>query len=131
MPRFVILRHETPTTCDRPSHWDLLLEDGSMLISWALSSMPSDGLPIEGRALPPHRLRYLDYEGPLSQGRGTVQRWDHGTFQWLRREETYILLQLSGRKLIGTAKLTRVDSAPLAGEVDETPQRWQFVFWTT
>jgi hypothetical protein len=83
MPRFAILRHEMPATSSRATHWDLLLERGETLETWALSQEPVVGawpIEIEVEALPDHRLDYLTYEGPVSGHRGTVSRWDEGEF---------------------------------------------------
>jgi hypothetical protein len=34
-------------------------------------------------SLPPHRKEYLTYEGPVSQGRGAVQRVAMGLLRWI------------------------------------------------
>jgi len=75
MPRFVILEHDHPVL-----HWDLMLEAGDVLQSWRLAQPPELGVVIEATALGDHRAMYLDYEGPVSGGRGTVKRWDAGEF---------------------------------------------------
>ena len=117
MRRFVILRHETPPGSPRPLHWDLLLEDGPALLAWALAAQPAAGQTIEAEQLPDHRLVYLDYEGPVSGNRGTVTRWDAGTFQWQQRSDCEIKVLLTGRTIRGTATLTRPTS---------TANDWQF-----
>ena len=76
MPRFVILRHDAP----QGLHFDLLLEASGVLRTWALPQPPDSGVEMECEALPDHRMAYLDYEGPVSGGRGTVDRWDWGTY---------------------------------------------------
>jgi len=76
MPRFVILRHDAP----RRLHFDFLLEVSGGLKTWALPQSPQDGVEMVCEALPDHRQGYLDYEGPVSGGRGTVTRWDWGTY---------------------------------------------------
>jgi hypothetical protein len=47
MPRYVILWHELPETHEvgaaRESHWDLMLEWGDVLRTWALASEPTVG----------------------------------------------------------------------------------------
>ncbi len=48
-----------------------------------------------------HRLLYLDFEGPLPGGRGIVHRWDAGTFDWIKDERDYIVIDLRGAKLVG------------------------------
>ena len=118
MPRFAILRHETPPGSPRPLHWDFLLEDAGTLLTWALAEPPATGRPIAAEALANHRTAYLDYEGPVSGNRGTVTRWDAGTFQWRRRSSREIAVRLSGHVLCGEAVLTRAD---------DTSQQWQFV----
>jgi hypothetical protein len=75
MPRFVILEHDHPTL-----HWDLMLEAGETLQTWRLTAPPG-GDAIEATQLGDHRHMYLDYEGPVSGNRGTVKRWDAGTFE--------------------------------------------------
>lgn len=78
MARFVILEHDHPTR-----HWDLLLESGDHLRAWRLAEAPTrQGQRMTIVPLPNHRLLYLEYEGPLSGERGSVQRWDAGLYQW-------------------------------------------------
>ena len=84
MPRFVILRHEGRDPEQPSVHWDLMLESGGILRTWALAALPAAGEPITAEQLPDHRLHYLDYEGPLSGNRGSVTRWDHGSFELVR-----------------------------------------------
>lgn len=75
VPRFVILEHDWPER-----HWDLLLEEGSVLKAWRLAEQPSPGSRCRAEPNFDHRLLYLDYEGPLSGDRGSVQRWDAGEY---------------------------------------------------
>jgi hypothetical protein len=76
MPRFAILEHDYPVL-----HWDLLLEVGDVLKAWRLAQPPGPNVDcIEAIELADHRLLYLDYEGPVSGGRGLVKRWDAGTY---------------------------------------------------
>ena len=56
-------------------HYDLMLEVG-VLRTW--SEPPVAGVELECRLLADHRLPYLDYEGPISGGRGTVTPWTAG-----------------------------------------------------
>lgn len=116
MPRFAILRHETPPGSPRPLHWDFLLEDGGTLLTWSLAELPAAGRPIAAEALADHRTAYLDYEGPVSGNRGIVTRWDAGTFQWRHRSNREIIVNLNGRVLCGEAAVTRAD---------DTTQDWQ------
>ena len=130
MPRFVILFHQTGTNLGRPSHWDFLLENGPTLMAWALSAEPAACQPVEALALPEHRRHYLDYEGPLSADRGTVRRWDLGTFVWLQRSAQLVRIQLHGAKLSGEATLVlRATTEQADTGVDHcASQRWEFTF---
>jgi DNA polymerase Ligase (LigD) len=122
MPRFVILRHENPSATP-PVHWDFMLESGSVLQTWALESEPAAGHEIVANQLADHRLVYLDYEGPITQNRGSVTQWDAGQYTIVGSEATLtagrleFAVELRGRRLTGTARLTRPNF--------ET-QRWMF-----
>jgi hypothetical protein len=108
MPQFVILRHEEP----QGVHFDFMLEVGGTLKTWALSDLPQPGGEINGAALPDHRLAYLDYEGPISGGRGSVERWDRGTYSVQREDDTEWVVQLDGDKLSGMAALRQCADVP-------------------
>ena len=41
MPAYVILFHELPEGGERGSHWDVMLEDGDCLRTWAVEAEPS------------------------------------------------------------------------------------------
>jgi hypothetical protein len=102
MPRFVILEHDWPTL-----HWDFLLEAGSVLRSWRLLAEPGSGRVVHAEPNAMHRLHYLDYEGPVTGGRGTVRRWDGGTFDWIADGEDRIVVELHGAKLVGPCAIER------------------------
>jgi hypothetical protein len=97
MPRFVILEHDHPTL-----HWDLLLESGTILRAWRLSSPPAEGAVIPAQGNTDHRLFYLDYEGPISGGRGTVKRWDAGEFAFELQGDGPVEVKVEGMRLRGT-----------------------------
>ncbi|MCA9120846.1 MAG: hypothetical protein KDB11_11710 [Planctomycetales bacterium] len=78
--RFVVLRHEPGPLGSRELHWDLMLEFGDGLRTWALSSELHIGKEIAAEELPIHRVEYLDYEGPISNERGKVTRVARGKF---------------------------------------------------
>lgn len=107
MPRFVILRHEMPPGRARASHWDFMLEQGDHLSTWALAVEPSAGCESPAEKLPDHRRLYLDYEGPVSNDRGTVTRWDQGTYRLVSASDDGWVVELSGERLIGRATLNR------------------------
>ena len=65
------------------------------------------------RSLADHRLAYLDYEGPISGGRGTVARWDCGTYVLRKQTDEEWAVDLDGKKKIaGRASLCRSAGNP-------------------
>jgi hypothetical protein len=100
--RYVILEHDHPQL-----HWDLMLEAGDVLRTWRLARPPRQGETVAAEAAFDHRPFYLDYEGPVSGNRGTVVRWDAGTFTWLEEGEDRVAVRLHGQRLRGEAMLRR------------------------
>jgi hypothetical protein len=115
MPRYVILLHHTPPGERGRRHWDLMLEDGGVLRTWALVDEPWPGGRMAAQRLADHRLKYLDYEGPISRNRGRVRRADHGAYRTLWRAPRRWVLMLAGEKFTGEATLWQ----PVTGS-----QRW-------
>ena len=113
MPRFVVLRHDSP----RGLHWDLMLETGAALATWALAEEPQRGKTCLADALAEHRLAYLEHEGPIGRGRGQVTRWDRGVYTTEEQRPRALSLTVAGKKLQG-----RVTLSQSAGE----PASWQF-----
>jgi hypothetical protein len=124
MPRFVLLRHECPPTMGKPSHWDFMLEQGDALLTWSLAELPAPWHEAAGKSQPPagtaaailaveatklavHRLAYLDYEGPVSDGRGEVTRCDGGDYRLLEASEARVCVELAGRQIRGRITLDR------------------------
>ncbi len=91
--RFVILIHDHPHL-----HWDFMLESDGLLKTWRLAKEPGLGATIAATALPNHRIEYLDYEGPVSHNRGTVTRFDAGSYELIEEANSVDLL-LTGRRL--------------------------------
>jgi hypothetical protein len=111
MPSFVVLRHQMPEHAPRPSHWDVMFDLGDpALPTWALERPPDDEIEQIVTRLADHRLAYLDYEGPLTSGRGRVERWDRGICNVLSRTPDLWQLHLQGERLTGEVSLMR--SAP-------------------
>jgi len=110
MPRFVILRHETPPGYERPAHFDLLLEWGDTLRTWALPAFPTPGVELSCEELAPHRREYLDYEGEVSAGRGSVTQVAAGEYDLLEQSSQLMRVQLHGPTLSGVLCLTRCES---------------------
>ena len=96
--RFVVLKHTQPASQiplarrqylsgdDISSdsvdvHYDLMLQSEGGLLTFAVPEIPSTShLTLPAIKLPLHRDVYLEYEGPVSGDRGTVQRVMAGAF---------------------------------------------------
>lgn len=116
MPRFVILRHETPPGYPRPSHFDLMLEHGSALRTWACEALPTHGQSTAAEQLADHRSDYLDFEGTVAGARGSVVRIAAGEYLPLEETDSLLRVRLAGPQLSGELTLVR-DAA--------SPQRWR------
>lgn len=102
MPRFVILEHRWNGV-----HWDLMFERGEALATWSIDAPLSSGETRNARALPDHRLVYLDYEGPVSGDRGEVRRVAEGTYSERVWRPDEVSLTLSGETVSGEISLRR------------------------
>jgi hypothetical protein len=84
-----------------------MLETQGGLTTWALAKPPDAAPQVAADALPDHRTAYLDYEGPISDERGSVTRWDRGTYQLRRQDLDEIVVVLAGGTLAGEVTLRR------------------------
>jgi hypothetical protein len=129
MPRFVLLYHECPPDYARPSHWDLMLEAGGSLRTWALLELPqgckaahaftasiypacakvAPGSIVEAESLGDHRTDYLGYEGPVSGERGRVTRVDVGSFETIEESAEQWRVQLCGERVGGQVTLAKAN----------------------
>jgi hypothetical protein len=107
MPRYVILMHELPDGHERSTHWDLMLESGDTLRTWAFSVQPAADMDCQADELADHRLAYLEYEGPVSENRGRVTRWDQGEYRPLVETPDALAVDLHGSKLRGRLTLKK------------------------
>jgi bifunctional non-homologous end joining protein LigD len=112
--RFVVGRHRA-----RRLHYDLRLEIGGVLVSWAVPRGPTL-VPLEKRLAvrtEDHPLEYLDFEGTITTGEygaGDAIVWDHGSWDpqpgsdpdaWLTVGE--LKLALNGERLRGRFAMVR------------------------
>jgi hypothetical protein len=97
--RFVVLHH---TGVERPHH-DLMFERPSRteLITFRLAAWPVPGTAA-AEALAAHRAAYLEYEGPVSNGRGEVRRVAQGQYRVRRVDDRRVALELDGEQWGGT-----------------------------
>jgi len=96
-----------------------MLETGDVLRTWAVAQEPRSGDTITAESLPDHRIAYLDYGGPVSGGRGTVTRWDEGTYEAVKHTDDEIIVSVDGKRLSGTVQLERTA---------EAGQNWLFAY---
>lgn len=114
--RFVIHEHHASRL-----HFDLRLEIGGVLKSWAVpkgvSMNPSDKrLAV---AVPDHSLSYIGFEGRIAEGNygaGRVAIWDKGEFETENAEEGLkkgkLIFTFDGTKLKGEFTLVKMKNQP-------------------
>jgi len=105
--RFVFQEHTTPEGI----HWDLMLEQDGVLMTFRLEDEPAQSLVREVRAVKifDHPLRFLTYEGPVQKGTGKVRIIDRGMYQYRKHNENLLALKLDGALLNGDFTLTRIE----------------------
>jgi len=116
--RFVVQRHNA-----RRLHYDLRLEIGGTLKSWAVPKGPTLD-PKEKRLavhVEDHPIEYSSFEGTIPEGNygaGTMTIWDSGTFEVLGEPNAEQQLargdfkfQLHGSKLMGNYALFKIKSS--------------------
>src|SRR3981081_3395373 len=121
LPIFVVHQHSA-----RTQHFDLRLQIGGVLVSWAVPKGPSMN-PRDKRLairVDDHALDYADFEGTIPKGEygaGEVAVWDRGTYRNRTRrngeevpieralEDGHLVVELCGEKLRGGFALTRTD----------------------
>lgn len=101
--RFVLLEHRWDGV-----HWDFMLESDGGLRTWAIDAPIAPGRILPARALDDHRSIYLDYEGPVSGGRGTVLRVDRGTYVVGEWTDDRVRVRVAGGQLVGEVLLWRL-----------------------
>ncbi|MEO9176668.1 MAG: DNA polymerase ligase N-terminal domain-containing protein [Gaiellales bacterium] len=106
MPRFVVQLHDATTL-----HFDLRLQIGDVLRSWAVPRGPSLDPAARRLAVPvaDHSLAAGEFEGvhEHSRGSGAVIIWDEGTVDVLRDDPDHLSFVLHGQKLAERFGLTR------------------------
>ena len=101
MPRFVVLRHEI----EDKTHFDLMIENEGVLMTFSFPEFPGAGM--SGERIADHRMKYLDFQGSLSENRGRVKREDAGTFDLLTAQDECIHVHARGERLTGGLRLVK------------------------
>jgi DNA ligase D-like protein (predicted 3'-phosphoesterase) len=118
--RFVIQKHDASSL-----HYDLRLQVGDVLASWAVPKGPSTDPSDKRLAIQTedHPVDYIDFEGVIPEGEygaGTVLVWDAGEYRNLREDKDdgkgmeaslddgLIEVWLEGEKLSGGYALKRI-----------------------
>ena len=114
--RFVVQLHDATRL-----HFDLRLQIGEVLRSWAVPKGPSLDPGVRRLAVPveDHSMAAGEFEGVhegQSRGTGAVIIWDEGPAHIRREEPGHLSFVLQGRKLSGGFALTRTG-----------PRRWILV----
>ncbi|MHC4644865.1 MAG: DNA polymerase ligase N-terminal domain-containing protein [Planctomycetota bacterium] len=106
--KFVLQKH---TNADGV-HWDLMLQVGRVLETYRLELPPEEVLHHTSPAIKifDHPLKFLTYEGTLSEGKGFVEIADSGNYQLLSEEENCREIQLEGTILDGNFALRHVET---------------------
>lgn len=115
-------------------HWDLRLEWGGVLLSWAVTRGPSLD-PADKRLAvrtEDHPLSYLTFEGQIPKGHygaGTVMLWDLGWWQPLEPAarglaKGHLKFRLHGQRMTGDWNLIRMRGRKAA---DATRENWLLV----
>jgi len=117
--RFVILHHRL----DDGEHWDLMLEQGDVLLTWQLLRDPilPANYPIPARRIGDHRKAYLNYEGPLTGGRGTVRSVDSGSLVDIEDTAQGLRIVLAGKRLCGSFLLRKAGGVWILGAFETNP----------
>jgi len=130
--RFTIQRHRATAL-----HYDVRLEIGGVLVSWAVPKGPT--LDPSARRLAmrteDHPIEYFDFEGVIPErhyGAGDVVVWDWGTYEpeaetpepSVALREGEIKFVLHGEKVRGRFTIVRTDNR---GGGDEDRERWLLI----
>ena len=117
---YVIQRHQASHL-----HYDLRLEEGGVLKSWAVPKEPplKEGIKRLAIQTEDHPLGYEDFEGIIPEGQygaGKVEIWDKGIHIPLEVTHEKRIVEIKGKKLQGKYCLIKLKSE------DPDDKNWLF-----
>jgi len=115
---FIVQKHDATRL-----HWDLRLEAGGVLKSWAVTKGPSPDPEIKRLAVQTedHPMAYAEFEGTIPKGEyggGTVMLWDRGTWEPVPGKSAkdidkgHLHFRLEGERMKGEWLLIRLKKKP-------------------
>lgn len=115
---FIVQKHDATRL-----HWDLRLEIGGVLKSWAVTKGPSPDPDIKRLAVrtEDHPMSYAEFEGTIPKGEyggGTIMLWDRGTWAPVEGKSAadiakgHLHFTLEGERMKGAWLLIRLRQKP-------------------
>jgi hypothetical protein len=105
--KFVIQEHSSGPDI----HWDFMLQIGDSLLTYRLDKSPQELAQSLANAVKifDHPLKFLTYQGPVNNGRGSVRIADSGTYEILNQSDNCLELNLNGNILKGNFTLSHIE----------------------
>ena len=105
---YVIQKHQASHL-----HYDLRLEEGGVLKSWAIPKLPPTKESVRRLAVETedHPLDYEEFEGVIPEGEygaGKVEVWDQGTYLPQETDPGKRIVEIKGHKLSGRYGLIKL-----------------------
>jgi bifunctional non-homologous end joining protein LigD len=102
--KYVVQKHRKQSD---PVHWDLMMENGTVLETYRLAAPPEKWgeKVIEAVKIFDHPLKFLSYEGTVNKGKGRVEIADCGTYCLIKRNKNQQQVSFSGEILKGEFQL--------------------------
>jgi bifunctional non-homologous end joining protein LigD len=132
-PAFVVQKHDA-----RRLHYDVRLEVGGAMVSWAVPKGPSYDPAVRRLAVQTedHPMAYNAFEGRIPDGNygaGDVLVWDRGTYETVppgraaaMLEKGHMHVRLRGEKLVGEWHIIRTGGRSPGSESSKNPQWLMF-----
>ena len=100
--------------------------DARTLATWRMAVEPGEweaGRSYEAERIGDHRRVYLVYQGPLSDGRGEVERIDAGVATVVRWEDAAIVMEVDMERFVGRVEVVEQKARPVPRASPEI--RWE------